>query len=94
MGVTSFFADNCYHPPLNFDIKQQWVLLENHDAQKHAMKLQDIHSLIQAEMSFAFAKPQENPDQHCNSAPAYQVGDLVCLNAENIIMCCPSVKLD
>jgi hypothetical protein len=27
--------------------------LENHDAQEHAMKLQEIHSLIQADMSFA-----------------------------------------
>jgi hypothetical protein len=58
------------------------------------LKLQEIHSLIQAEMSFAQIKQQENTDWHCNPAPAYQVGDLVWLNVRNIITCRPSVKLD
>jgi hypothetical protein len=51
--------------------------LEYHDAQEHAIKLQEIYSLIQAEMSFAQVKQQENVDPHRNPTPAYQVGDLV-----------------
>jgi hypothetical protein len=73
---------------------EQQDLLENHDAQEHATKLQDIHSLIQAEKSFAQAKQQENADRHHNPAPAYQVGDLVWLNARNMIKRCPSVQLN
>jgi hypothetical protein len=61
-SVTPFFANNGYHPYLNFDITEQQDLLEHYDAQKYATKLQDIHSLIQAEMSFAQAKQQENAD--------------------------------
>jgi hypothetical protein len=53
--VTSFFANNGVHPCLNFDITEQQDLLENHDAEEHAMKLQEIHPLIRAEMSFAQA---------------------------------------
>jgi hypothetical protein len=68
--------------------------LENHDAQEHATKLQEIYLLIQAEMSFAQAKQQENTDRHHNLAPAYQVKDLFCLNARNIIMSHLSLKLD
>jgi hypothetical protein len=45
-------------------------------------------------MSFVQAKQQENADRHRNPAPTYQVGDLVWLNARNIITCHPSVKLD
>jgi hypothetical protein len=41
---------------------EQQNLLENHDAQEHSIKLQEIHSLIHAEMSFAQAKQQENAD--------------------------------
>jgi hypothetical protein len=36
--------------------------LEYYDVQEHATKLQKIHLLIQAEMSFAEAKQQENVD--------------------------------
>jgi hypothetical protein len=51
--------------------------LENPDTQEHVTKLQEIHSLIQAEMSFAQAKQQENADRHHNLVPGCQVGDLV-----------------
>jgi hypothetical protein len=50
--------------------------------------------MIQAEMSFAQAKQQENTDRHRNPAPAYQVEDLVWLNARNIFTHRSSVKLD
>jgi protein subunit release factor B len=76
-SVIPFFANNGCHPYLNFDVTEQQDLLKNHDAQEHAMQLQEIHFLIQAEMSFAQAKQQENADQHRNLAPVYQVGDLV-----------------
>jgi hypothetical protein len=68
--------------------------LENYDAQELVTKLQEIHSLIQARMSFAHAKQQENTDRHHNLAPGYQVEDLVSFNVRNIIMHCLSVKLD
>jgi hypothetical protein len=68
--------------------------LGNHDAQEYAIKPQEIHSLIWAEMSYAQAKQPKNPDWHCKSAPAFQVRDLVSLNARNITSYCPSVKLD
>jgi hypothetical protein len=55
-GVTPFFANNGCHPHLNFHITAQWNLLENHEVQEHATKLQEIHSLIQAEMSFTQVK--------------------------------------
>jgi hypothetical protein len=45
-------------------------------------------------MSFAQAIQEENTDRHRNLAPASQVEELVWLNARNIIMCHPSVKLD
>jgi hypothetical protein len=45
-------------------------------------------------MSFAQGKQAENAYRHCNLAPACQVGDLVWLNARNIITRYPSVKLD
>jgi hypothetical protein len=56
ISVTPFFTNNGYHPHLNFDIMEQRGLLGNHDGQEHATKLQEIHSLIQATMSFAQAK--------------------------------------
>jgi hypothetical protein len=61
-SVTLLFANNGCHPHLHFNITEQQDLLENHDAQEHALKLQEIHSLIQAEMSFAQIKQQENTD--------------------------------
>jgi hypothetical protein len=36
--------------------------LENQEAQEYATKLQEIHPLIQADMSFAQAKQHENVD--------------------------------
>jgi hypothetical protein len=56
---------------------EQQAPLENRETQEHATKLQEIHSLIQAEMRFAHAKERENADRQHNPAPAYQVGDLV-----------------
>jgi hypothetical protein len=50
---------------------EKWDLLEYHDAWKYAMKLQEIHFLMQAEMRFAQAKQQENADWHRNPVPAY-----------------------
>jgi hypothetical protein len=35
---------------------EQWDLFKNHDAQEHATILQEIYSLIQAEMSFTPAR--------------------------------------
>jgi hypothetical protein len=61
-SVIPFFANNGCHSCLNFAVTEQRDLLENHDAQEHATKLQKIHSLIQAEMSFAQVKQQENVD--------------------------------
>jgi hypothetical protein len=55
-SITPIFTNNGCHPYSNFDIKEQQDLLENHNAQEHATKLQEIHSLIQAEMSFAQVK--------------------------------------
>jgi hypothetical protein len=75
--VSLFFANNGCHSYLNFDITKQWNLLENLNVQEYATKLQKVHSLIQAELSFAQAKQQENVDRHHNPTPAYQVGDLV-----------------
>jgi hypothetical protein len=73
---------------------EQQHLLEIHDAQEHAIKLQKIYLLIQAKMSFAQVKLQENTDRHHNLTHVYQVGDLVWLNVRNIITHSPSVKLD
>jgi hypothetical protein len=94
IDVTPFFANNGCHPYLYFDITEQQDLLENDDAQEHAIKLQEIHPLIKAEMSFTQVHQQENTDQYRNPAPTYQLGNLVWLNARNIIMHHPSVKLD
>jgi hypothetical protein len=52
-GITSLFGNNGCHPPSNSDVTEQQDLLENHDVQEHAIKLQEIHLLIQAEMGFA-----------------------------------------
>jgi hypothetical protein len=66
---------------LNFDITEQQDLLENQDTQEHTTKLQEIHSVIQAKISFAQARQQENADRHHNPVPAYQVEDTIWLNA-------------
>jgi hypothetical protein len=92
--VTPFFANNGCHSHLNFNIMEQRYLLENNDAQEYATKQQEIYKLIQGVMSFAQVKQQENADGQCNPAHTYQVGDLVMLNARDIIVRCPSVKLD
>jgi hypothetical protein len=70
-GVTPFFANNGCHPHSNFDIMEQQELLENYDTQEHVTKLQEIHPLAQAEMSFAQAKQLKNMERHCDLAPAY-----------------------
>jgi hypothetical protein len=75
-GITPFFTNNGYHPGLNFDIMEQ-NLLENHDAQEYATKLQEIYPLIQVGMHFTPAKQQESWDPYRNPAPADQVGDVV-----------------
>jgi hypothetical protein len=49
--ITPFFANNSCLPFLNFDISEQWDLLENQDTQEHNTKLHGVHSLIQVEMS-------------------------------------------
>jgi hypothetical protein len=46
IGITLFFTNSGCHPHLNFDITEPQDLLENHDAQEHAMKPQEIQSLI------------------------------------------------
>jgi hypothetical protein len=68
--------------------------LENHDAQEHAMKLEEIHALIQAETSITEANQPENIDPHRNPALTYYMGYLVWLNARNNITYYPSVKSD
>jgi hypothetical protein len=93
-GVTPIFSNNGSHPHLNFDLAKQQALLENHDVQECTTKLQEIHPLGQSKISFAQAKQQENADPHRNLVPAYQIGDLVWLNARNIITRHSSVKLD
>jgi hypothetical protein len=55
-SITPFIANNGCHPRLNFDIMEQWDLLEKHDVQEHATKPQEIHSLIEAVMSFTQVK--------------------------------------
>jgi hypothetical protein len=62
-SVTPLFANNGCYPHLNFDISEQQAPLENYDAQEHVIKLQEIYSLIQAEMSFAQAKPSNKKMQ-------------------------------
>jgi hypothetical protein len=58
--ITPFLANNNCHPRLNFDIMEQQGLLENRDTQEHATMLQETHLFVQAEMSCAHAKQQEN----------------------------------
>jgi hypothetical protein len=41
-SVIPFFTNNGCHPCQNFDMMEQRDLLKNHDAQKHATKLQEI----------------------------------------------------
>jgi hypothetical protein len=70
ISITPFYTNNGCHPCLNFDIMEQWDLLENHDAQEHTTKLPEIHSLVQAKISFTQVKQEENVDRHCNQALA------------------------
>jgi hypothetical protein len=93
-SLTTFFANNGGNPHLNLDITEQQDLFENHDAQEHTTKLQEIHPLTQPEMSFAQVEQQEKADQYRYPAPAYSVGVLVWLNARHIITHCSSLRLD
>jgi hypothetical protein len=92
--ITLCFANNGCDPHFNCNIKEQQDLSENHDTQEHATKQQEISSLIKAEMSFFQAKQLENMDRHHNLVPAYQVGELIWLNARKIITHRASVKHD
>jgi hypothetical protein len=49
---------------------EQQDLLDNHDTQERAMKLQDIHTFIKVEMSFTEAKHEDNTDRYHNPVRA------------------------
>jgi hypothetical protein len=93
-GVTPFCTNNGGHSCLNFNIIEQQDLLENYDAQEHITKLQANYLVIFVQMRLAQAKKYDNAEQHHNSAPSYQVGDLFSHNARNIIRQHPSVNLN
>ena len=54
----------------------------------------DICGPLQVEINRAHCKHQEGADQHWLPAPAFQPGDKVCLDAQNICTQRPSQKLD
>ena len=92
--TTPFYANIGFHPRCLPEVIETPVTLENAEVNDHAARLQDIQSMVQAEMLYAQSKHQEFADQSRTPAPHYAIGDKVWLNARHITTRRPSVKLD
>ena len=92
--MSPFFANFGFHPKWNFELD---IRVDNRDeiaAQTTAERLNNIHDVARSEMRYAQTRQQDNTDNHRVPAPAFQPGDLVCIDGRFWHTERPSRKLE
>jgi len=94
-GLSPFFVNYGYHPRFTFPPSSS-PPTSNEEllADQNLARLSEIQDLCRSEMLRAQAAQQEQANKNRLPAPAFQVGDLVTLNARNIKTQRPARKLD
>jgi hypothetical protein len=97
--VSPFLANTGQHPRMGFEpptriVRRPYQALQALEANRMIEKMADIQQLVREEMTWAQALQEEYANRKRSPAPAYQVGDMVWLDARNIRTKRPSKKLD
>lgn len=97
--VTPFFANSGQHPRMGFEPptdlpRPPYQRGQALSANEFVQKMSDLQDFLREEMRWAQAVYESNANRHRSPAPAYQVGDLVMLDARNIKTSRPAKKLD
>jgi hypothetical protein len=97
--VSPFFANSGQHPRMGFEpptttARPAYQRAQALAANNFVQKMSDLQDFLREEMSWAQAIYENNANQTRSPAPAYQVGDLVMVDARNIKTARPAKKLD
>lgn len=100
-GVTPFFANNAYHPRMNFDAPKSppagassAILTATLAGNEYVKKMEDITQILRENMRAAQETQERNANKKKRPSPLYHVGDMVYLSSKNIVSERPSHKLD
>lgn len=100
-GVTPFFANNAYHPRMDFDAPKvaradasATVLAGNFAGNEYVRKMEEITQVLKDNMRAAQETHERNANKKRRPSPLYRVGDMVYLSSKNIVSERPSHKLD
>jgi len=88
-----FFANHGYDPRMDF-LNKQTLPTDDQEARSFVVTMTELHADLRTEMGYAQERQQENTDRHRITAPSFQIGDQVWLNAKNLTTRRPSRKLD
>ena len=101
-NVSPFFANYGFHPRMGIEplpetslqLVSQRARLQIEDADRFAEKMKQLHEFLREEMTYAQALQEDYANKRRVPAPAYQVGDRVFVDAQNLRSKRPSRKLD
>ncbi|KAI0993448.1 hypothetical protein K3495_g14736, partial [Podosphaera aphanis] len=92
--ATPFFSNYGFHPRFTVALKQQTSTSPNLDAKNFALKMNNLHDYLRANIRSAQDQQEQAANAHRKPAPNYKIGDLVFLSAKNIRTARKSQKLD
>lgn len=100
-GMSPFFANHGYHPRMTFGPPRPiprdspaHLQLRHNEALEFTQKMDDILSMLRANLSVSKDRMEEFANAHRRPAPAYRVGDMVLLSTKNITSTKPIPKFD
>ena len=100
-GVTPFFANNAYHPRMDFDSPRPpppdastTVLASNLAGNEYVKKMEEITQLLKENMRAAQESQERNANKKRTPSPLYRVNDMVYLSSKHFVSERPSHKLD
>jgi len=89
-GVSPFFANKGYHPNITVHPKHN---IASSRAHNFTIDLDELQSILKAEISIAQQYYQKSANAQCSSAPDFEVGDKVFVKAQFFRTTQPSKKL-
>ena len=89
-SVSSFFANKGYHPNITVHPKHD---IASSRARDFAIDLNELQSILKAEISMAQQYYQKSADAQCSPAPDFEVGDKVFVKIQFFQTTLPLKKL-
>ena len=89
-SVSPFFTNKRYHPNITVHPERD---IASSRARDFAVDLNDLQSILKAEISMAQQRYQKSADAQCSPAPDFKVGDKVFVKAQFFRTTWPSKKL-